>query len=282
MDPDSQQRLEELSTALRAFYNSDAAQSYFGLAEEANTGEAAYGFHRRIIASMSAGDTVVDLGCGSAHILSEIGPSRVTYTGVDWSAQQMRANEERFANYPAVFRAASLYATGLPSASFDVVFSTYVIEHLVWPHLFLREMVRLLRPGGTGVVLAPEFRIFGRIPSLDYGAPVAPLKEKIARRQMRSAARHAWRRYVVLPRTIGTHFPRERFPFLINCAPTCLSGRYYSDNDAVYFVDSREIREELTRLGAVDIVAEVMPRLPSGMGRKRSVDTCFVAVRKVR
>jgi ubiquinone/menaquinone biosynthesis C-methylase UbiE len=270
-----------LSTALQTFYNSDVARSYFGLAEEANADEAAYSFHRRIIDAMSAGDAVVDLGCGSAHMMKEIGPSRVTYTGVDWSAQQVRSNEERYAGYQAVFRAASLYSTGLPSASFDVVFSTYVIEHLVWPHLFLREMMRLLRTGGTGVVLAPEFRTFGRIPSLDYGAPIAPLKEKIARRQIRSVARHAWRRYVVFPRAIRNHFPRQRFPFLINCAPTCLSGRYYSDNDAVYFVDSREIREELTRLGAVDITSELMTPPPRRLDRERSVDTCFVAVRKV-
>ena len=41
---------------------------------------------------------------------------------------------------------------GEPSASYDVVFSTQVLEHVAEPQVYLSEAYRLLRPGGTLVL----------------------------------------------------------------------------------------------------------------------------------
>jgi 2-polyprenyl-3-methyl-5-hydroxy-6-metoxy-1,4-benzoquinol methylase len=44
----------------------------------------------------------------------------------------------------------------LPDASFDVILSTEVIEHLENPRATLREFFRLLRPGGHAVITTPN------------------------------------------------------------------------------------------------------------------------------
>jgi SAM-dependent methyltransferase len=43
-----------------------------------------------------------------------------------------------------------------PDASFDVVFSSNVLEHLEAPHALLREMRRVLTPGGRAVHVVPS------------------------------------------------------------------------------------------------------------------------------
>lgn len=43
----------------------------------------------------------------------------------------------------------------LPDASFDAVFCNHILEHVADDRLALRELFRILRPGGWGVVLSP-------------------------------------------------------------------------------------------------------------------------------
>jgi 2-polyprenyl-3-methyl-5-hydroxy-6-metoxy-1,4-benzoquinol methylase len=47
-------------------------------------------------------------------------------------------------------------ATGLPDASFDLVLCTQVIEHCMNPWAAMREIHRILRPGGHLIVSAPH------------------------------------------------------------------------------------------------------------------------------
>jgi 2-polyprenyl-3-methyl-5-hydroxy-6-metoxy-1,4-benzoquinol methylase len=278
-DEQSQAALQELSGRMERFYNSPLSTAYFDCAEEANENWDALDYHRAIREQVTQGAGVLDLGCGSAHAFRNMRSRGISYTGVDWSARQIEENERRFAGSDAMFVAASLYDTKLPEATFDFVLSTYVIEHLVWPHIFLSEMARLIRPGGVGFVLAPEYRRFGRMPSLDYGAPIAPLKMKLKRGMVFSAARHAWRRYYSYPRLLREEYPADTCPFLINLRPTCLAGVYFPDNDAVYCVDSREVLRELEGLGMADVTGEVLDA-ESDTTQTRG-DTCFVAVRKL-
>ncbi|HWE26104.1 MAG TPA: methyltransferase domain-containing protein [Myxococcales bacterium] len=50
--------------------------------------------------------------------------------------------------------------TGLPEASFDLVICTQVLEHCADPWKAMREMHRILRPGGHVVVSAPHVWFF--------------------------------------------------------------------------------------------------------------------------
>ena len=51
-------------------------------------------------------------------------------------------------------------ATGLPDASFDLVLCTQVIEHCMNPWAAVREIHRILKPGGHLVVSAPHVWFF--------------------------------------------------------------------------------------------------------------------------
>jgi SAM-dependent methyltransferase len=106
-------------------------------------------------AGIRAGMRVADLGCGvgqvSADLAKLVGPEgRVV--GVDVSRAQLGQAENvcrqrGLTNVSWV--AASAEATGLPTASFDLVYCRFLLLHLVDPDAALREMHRLLRPGGV-------------------------------------------------------------------------------------------------------------------------------------
>ncbi len=270
LDPEAQDALIELNKRLAGFYNAQEAKSYFDRAESDNESWDGKPYHEAIRSAMKPGMEVLELGCGSGHAVSNIQDREVKYTGVDWSQGQVERNRQRYGE-AARFIDASLYEVPLPDGTFDLVFSTYVLEHLVWPHRFLDEALRLTKPGGQLIILCPEFRHEHRIPSLRYTSRVAPLKDKIRSGHVIDTLLHAWRRYGSFPATIRKHYPRRRFPFLINLEPSCLEGPYYPDNDAVYFVDQDEVRAYLHSRGARVTSEEILP------GRVKDADTCFIS-----
>lgn len=94
---------------------------------------------------------VVDLGCGQGDFLNECRTAGRDARGFDllekWASycrsQGLRAE-----------RANVLEGVPLPDASVDVVFAQSVLEH-VEPNAFLREISRVLRPGGRCILSAP-------------------------------------------------------------------------------------------------------------------------------
>jgi ubiquinone/menaquinone biosynthesis C-methylase UbiE len=106
-------------------------------------------------AGLREGLRVVDLGCGTATVARwmarRVGPSgRVV--GVDASADQLAvarraAAAEGHANLELV--EGSVYATGLPRASFDIACCRFLLMHIPRPVEVLCEMRALLRPGGV-------------------------------------------------------------------------------------------------------------------------------------
>jgi ubiquinone/menaquinone biosynthesis C-methylase UbiE len=251
-DPAAQGALEDLDRRMAAYYNRPEMAKYFEVAHSFNAQWTADMPHHVIALECQPGMNVVDLGCGSGHSYINLKDRQVRYVGLDVSREQIRHNRERYGEGPA-FVAASLYESGLPDATFDLSFCTFVLEHIVWPHRFLREMVRITKPGGKVIVLCPHFRPAGRIPSLRYGKRVETLKQRVKRGRLLAALQHLYLRNVHYPRVLSRRFPRDRYPFLINTEPTCLAGAYYADNDAVYFTHRDEIVEELAGLGAVDV-----------------------------
>jgi SAM-dependent methyltransferase len=266
--------LQLLSCRLASYYQAPEMDGYFRLAHSINADWSQNRFHRQIMRLCTPGMSIVDLGCGSAHAYDNLGGLGIHYVGVDWSGEQIERNRARFGE-KAAFVTASLYDTGLEGGQFDLVMSLFTLEHLVFPHLFLHEAVRLARPGGLIVILCPSFRPYGRIPSLDFGGEVAPLRKKLAGGHARDALRHFFLRNLYYPWVLKRRYPRDRYPFLINLEPSCLRGVYYPDNDAVYFVDRDEVIRELSQLGAG-------PDPEIGDQQSKRGSTCLVVVRRHR
>jgi SAM-dependent methyltransferase len=92
--------------------------------------------------------TVVDLGCGMKPYQAWLGAAASRWLGVDRpSSASGRPKADAFADGAAVpFRA------GIA----DCVLSTQVIEHVPRPWDVFAESARLLRPGGSLIVTAPQ------------------------------------------------------------------------------------------------------------------------------
>jgi SAM-dependent methyltransferase len=92
------------------------------------------------------GDAVVDFGCGAGALLERL--TAASKVGVEVSEPARR--EARARGIEVVAAAAEL-----PDASADVVISNHALEHTLAPLDELRELRRVLRPGGRLVLWLP-------------------------------------------------------------------------------------------------------------------------------
>ncbi|MGB6876272.1 MAG: methyltransferase domain-containing protein [Candidatus Acidiferrales bacterium] len=106
---------------------------------------------------LAPGWQIADIGCGiglnAMWMAERVGPSG-SVTGIDMSEEQMRiaqANAGTAGIKNAFFRQGTATATGLPRASFDLVYARFLLCHLTNPVAALEEMHALLKSGGLVV-----------------------------------------------------------------------------------------------------------------------------------
>jgi len=113
-------------------------------------------YHSRIVTEMLDGikfkdgrlsDRVCDVGCGIGFV-SSLYPS-FDITGVDISDGMLSKNPLKWIKAPAE-------KMPFPDASFDFVVCRSLLHHLEDPIIGLREMVRVLKPGGRWVCWEPN------------------------------------------------------------------------------------------------------------------------------
>ncbi|HAN46968.1 MAG TPA: SAM-dependent methyltransferase [Cyanobacteria bacterium UBA8156] len=141
--------------------------------------EAKHDFVREMVqwgglAGLPKGTTVLDVGCGiggSSRILArEYGFS---VTGITISPQQVRrAQELTPADVDAKFQVDDAMALSFPDASFDVVWSIEAGPHMPDKAVFARELLRVLKPGGTLVVADWNQRDDRQVPLRGWEKPV--------------------------------------------------------------------------------------------------------------
>lgn len=99
----------------------------------------------------SGGGVLYDVGCGAGHLVRRMTGRFDRCVGVDIA---------RYSDFPtgAEFVEANLDADviPLPPHSADVVAAVETIEHLENPRAFVRQLVRLARPGGWVIVTTPN------------------------------------------------------------------------------------------------------------------------------
>jgi len=93
---------------------------------------------------------VAEIGCGVGLVSFWMAEQGASVVAVDGNQAQIEvaakyARGQGIANLE--FHAADAYNTGLPRASFDMVYSRFLMCHLPAPVRALREMRELLKPG---------------------------------------------------------------------------------------------------------------------------------------
>jgi 2-polyprenyl-3-methyl-5-hydroxy-6-metoxy-1,4-benzoquinol methylase len=102
------------------------------------------------------GKQVADLGCGAGHLLKFIQDKYhpAGLTGFEYSEAALAIARSRLPNtqmsYFDIYEPSSL--------TFDVVFCVEVLEHLLYPEKALRNVVRMIAPGGSALLTVPNGR----------------------------------------------------------------------------------------------------------------------------
>ena len=92
------------------------------------------------------GERILDLGCGDGALTKQIADLHCTVTGVDGSADMVRAAQERGLD------AAVMDGHALPyDGEFDAVFSNAALHWMTRPDEVLQGVYRALKPGGRFV-----------------------------------------------------------------------------------------------------------------------------------
>jgi 2-polyprenyl-6-hydroxyphenyl methylase/3-demethylubiquinone-9 3-methyltransferase len=137
-----------------------------------------------------AGLSLLDIGCGGGLLSEPMSRLGFAVTGIDASARNIAvaAGHAEAGGLSVSYQCAAvenLLAAGSPA--FDVVLNMEVIEHVTDPGAFLRDGVRLLKPGGL-MILATLNRTLPALALAKVGA------EYVLR--WLPAGTHDWRKFI--------------------------------------------------------------------------------------
>jgi SAM-dependent methyltransferase len=101
---------------------------------------------------------VLDIGCGQGHtsrmLAAQFPDAEVV--GLEYDANLVSFAGARSNNTRVRFEQGDATKLSFAQGSFDLVFTRYLLVHLPEPDLVIREMFRVLRPGGRAVSFEPD------------------------------------------------------------------------------------------------------------------------------
>jgi 2-polyprenyl-3-methyl-5-hydroxy-6-metoxy-1,4-benzoquinol methylase len=109
-----------------------------------------------LLSHVSAGERVLDVGCGEGCFAAELVRAGAEVVGVDVAAEPLRRARERHRELVDLRRLPAAGTWPLQDASFDAVWAGEVIEHVADTAGWLSELRRVLRSGGVLLLTTPD------------------------------------------------------------------------------------------------------------------------------
>lgn len=136
----------------RASANSWADQVAGDMERHYSPGRTWESFFRSLVTMLDLGD-VLDLASGDGVLAQVLAPVSKSITCVDVSARVVNAGRERLANVVNVrFELGDMQALAFADESFDQAFLMNALTYASRPDKVLREVARVLKPGGTVLI----------------------------------------------------------------------------------------------------------------------------------
>lgn len=186
LDPNTRRALQQ---KLRQFYErelTDGQRAYFNVRDgnliPTRMGRHWLAEHRSIfqqLLQLSPADAFLDVGCGEGYYTIPLASSARVAVGADVSSSVLQLMQSLHAYAPNKLAPCVTDVEQLPfaAATFDKALCSHLLEHVLDDRAVVREMHRVLKPGGIAVLAVP----------LKYTTPYRLLRgaESVARALLR-------------------------------------------------------------------------------------------------
>lgn len=104
-------------------------------------------------AGVQPGQTAADVGAGTGFLTEGLLSKGLKVIAVDQSERMLQVMKEKFRRFDTVdYRVGESVALPIPDGTVDYVFANMYLHHVESPEEAIREMARVLRPGGQLVI----------------------------------------------------------------------------------------------------------------------------------
>lgn len=149
---------------------SDQAEIYAGKYSDKSSIAHSFSIRRQRVYKMLEGlkeGKVLDIGCGPGIMVEHLVNKGIEFYGVDLSKKMIEQCKQNFRHIPSAhFSVGRIEKIEFPDSFFDVVICMGVVEYIKNDKVAIKEMVRVVKPGGVIIITLPNklslYRLWGR------------------------------------------------------------------------------------------------------------------------